>query len=100
MTPRQDYCLRVIRELTRGEVTPSYRQIADRMGIGVGATHALVQHLIEAGRVVNVGGARCLRLVTAENRPATLADRILQAQGERPDMDLRDIIIAVLEAAQ
>jgi DNA-binding IclR family transcriptional regulator len=58
MTPRQQTVLDAIRDLTRGEVGPSLREVAARVGLGTTTVVFHVEALIANGSVYRTGDAR------------------------------------------
>jgi len=52
MTPRQRDCLQAIREMTVDGIPPTYRQLAERLGLSaVSRVHRLVHGLAERGYI-------------------------------------------------
>lgn len=58
MTPRQQSVLDAIRDLTRGDVGPSLREVAAHLGMGVTTVVWHVDALIAKGSVYRTGDAR------------------------------------------
>ncbi len=57
MTPKQQSVLDAIRDLTRGDVGPSLRDIAARLGMSASGVHRIVEVLVVEGHAYRTGNA-------------------------------------------
>ncbi len=64
MTPVERRCLDAVLRLSRGDVAPSYAEIAAAMGVGKTSIHRAVHSLVRLGFVEKTPGkARSVRVV-------------------------------------
>lgn len=71
MTPTQQQVLSAVRDLTVGDVSPSFRDIASATGLGVGNVHRIVEILVEEGFLARSDHrCRSLRVVGQFDREA------------------------------
>lgn len=81
MTEAQARCLAAIKRLTTPDgVSPTVREIADDMGLGVSNVHRLIVCLERDHKVSRTGGARGIHILAKDRRdPVALADKIVEA---------------------
>ncbi|WP_443750816.1 LexA family protein [Asticcacaulis solisilvae] len=64
MTPVERRCLDAVLDLSRGDIAPSYAEIAAAMGVGKTSIHRAVHALVRLGFIERVPGkARSVRVV-------------------------------------
>lgn len=78
LTQTQIDCLAAIRELTNGDLPPTYRELATRLGVSVGNVHRLLHSLKERRRVTFAYG-RHRTLAILDDGVARLTDYDLKA---------------------
>lgn len=74
MTPRQKECLDAFKALSKRGVVPSYREVADYLGITPSKVHYLIRHLEDAGYVKRQPGKRSL--IVLETRALSLQHEV------------------------